>query len=70
MKNKKDYGFAFPVFDQKGECLPGGGGFSKHELGALMIAQSMAANSLKSYSFDVIAKDAYILAGKVLDQFK
>lgn len=41
--DNKNLGFAFPVFDQKGECLPGGAGLTKYEYAAIMIAQGLAA---------------------------
>lgn len=39
MSNKNE--FAFPVFDQKGECLPGGAGLSKLEYAAIHIVAGM-----------------------------
>jgi hypothetical protein len=62
---------AFPVFNEKGECYVNGAGLTKHEIGALMIAQGLVAKYNLSSPPDqkVIAQLSYELSAEILNQF-
>jgi hypothetical protein len=64
--------FAFPVFDHKGECLPGGAGLATRQYFAAMAMQGIMANSEihPSTDYETVAKRAVKMTDALLAELE
>lgn len=65
---------AFPIFAKNGETTFNYGGFSKHELATIMIAQGLLSSfpygSLTKQATENIASHSYEIAAHILKKFE